>query len=145
MNLTIALYTTAQLTEGRSARDQPKQPPAKKKTLLQQPFDMQPLLESPGRDGTHHVSLIALGGSKAVHKFLVLHYMASAEECDFFPGHLPTSVHMGALGGRSPYTCIISAMWSPLTDLPILLTAAFAHSIFCGTCLMSKWRSVASS
>ena len=45
---------------------------------------MQPLLESPGRDGTHHVSLIALGGSKAVHKFLVLHYMASAEECDFF-------------------------------------------------------------
>ena len=25
------LYTTAQLTEGRSARDQPKQPPAKKK------------------------------------------------------------------------------------------------------------------
>ena len=28
------LYTTAQLTEGRSARDQPKQPPAKKTTQL---------------------------------------------------------------------------------------------------------------
>ena len=27
------LYATAQLTEGRSARDQPKQPPAKKKVL----------------------------------------------------------------------------------------------------------------
>ena len=43
-------------------------------------------LESPGRDGTHHVSLVALGGSKAMHEFLVLHYMAtdSAEEWDFF-------------------------------------------------------------
>ena len=43
-------------------------------------------LESPGRDGTHQVSLVALGGSKAMHEFLVLHYMAtdSAEEWDFF-------------------------------------------------------------
>ena len=43
-------------------------------------------LESPGRDGTRHVSLVALGGSKAMHEFLVLHYMAtdSAEEWDFF-------------------------------------------------------------
>ena len=43
-------------------------------------------LESPGQDGTHHVSLVALGGSKAMHEFLVLHYMAtdSAEEWDFF-------------------------------------------------------------
>ena len=43
-------------------------------------------LESPGRDGTHRVSLVALGGSKAMHEFLVLHYMAtdSAEEWDFF-------------------------------------------------------------
>ena len=30
-------------------------------------------LESPGRDGVHHVSLVALGGSKAMHEFLVLH------------------------------------------------------------------------
>ena len=43
-------------------------------------------LESPGRDGTDQVSLVALGGSKAMHEFLVLHYMAtdSAEEWDFF-------------------------------------------------------------
>ena len=43
-------------------------------------------LESPGRDGEHHVSLVALGGSKAMHEFLVLHYMAtdSAEEWDTF-------------------------------------------------------------
>ena len=43
-------------------------------------------LESPGRDGTHQVSLVALGASKAMHEFLVLHYMAtdSAEEWDFF-------------------------------------------------------------
>ena len=35
---------------------------------------------------THHVSLVALGGSKGMHEFLVLHYMAtdSAEEWDFF-------------------------------------------------------------
>ena len=29
------LYATAQLTEGRSARDQPKQPPAKKGTVAE--------------------------------------------------------------------------------------------------------------
>ena len=42
--------------------------------------------ESPGRDGEHHVSLVALGGSKAMHEFLVLHHMAtdSAEEWDTF-------------------------------------------------------------
>ena len=32
------LYATAQLTEGRSARDQPKQPPAKKLEPLGKPF-----------------------------------------------------------------------------------------------------------
>ena len=43
-------------------------------------------LESPGRDGTHQVTLVALGGSKAMHEFLVLHYMAtdSAQEWDVF-------------------------------------------------------------
>ena len=40
-------------------------------------------LESPGRDGVHQV---ALGGSKAMHEFLVLHYLAtdSAREWDVF-------------------------------------------------------------
>ena len=28
-------------------------------------------LESPSRDGTHQVTLVALGGSKAMHEFLV--------------------------------------------------------------------------
>ena len=53
-------------------------------------------LEFPGRDGTHHVSLVALGGSKAMQEFLVSHYMAtdSAEEWDS-SGPMPTSVHMG--------------------------------------------------
>ena len=37
-------------------------------------------LESPGRDGVHHVSLVALGGSKAMRAFLVLHYMATDSE-----------------------------------------------------------------
>jgi len=32
------LYTTAQLTEGRSARDQPKQPPAKKNNKRELPI-----------------------------------------------------------------------------------------------------------
>ena len=43
-------------------------------------------LESPGRDGDLHVSLVPLGGSKAMHEFLVLHYMAtdSAEAWDTF-------------------------------------------------------------
>ena len=43
-------------------------------------------LESPGRDGTHHVTLVALSGSKAMHEFLVLHYLAtdSAREWDVF-------------------------------------------------------------
>ena len=43
-------------------------------------------LESPGRDGTHQVTLVALGGSKAMHEFLVLHYLAtdSAWEWDVF-------------------------------------------------------------
>ena len=43
-------------------------------------------LESPGRDGTHQVTLVALGGSKAMHEFLVLHYLAtdSAREWDVF-------------------------------------------------------------
>ena len=48
-------------------------------------------LESPGRDGAHHVSLVALHGSEAMHEFLVLHYMAtdSAEEWDFLDLCLP--------------------------------------------------------
>ena len=43
-------------------------------------------LESPGRDGTHQVTLVALGGSKAMHEFLVSHYLAtdSAREWDVF-------------------------------------------------------------
>ena len=43
-------------------------------------------LESPGRDGTHQVTLVALGGSKAMQEFLVLHYLAtdSAREWDVF-------------------------------------------------------------
>ena len=43
-------------------------------------------LEFPGRDGTHQVTLVALGGSKAMHEFLVLHYLAtdSAREWDVF-------------------------------------------------------------
>ena len=43
-------------------------------------------LESSSRDGEHHVCLVALGGSKAMHEFLALHYMAtdSAEEWDTF-------------------------------------------------------------
>ena len=43
-------------------------------------------LESPGRDGVHQVSLVALGGSKAMQEFLVLHYLAtdSASEWDVF-------------------------------------------------------------
>ena len=43
-------------------------------------------LESPGRDGTHQVTLVALSSSKAMHEFLVLHYLAtdSAREWDVF-------------------------------------------------------------
>ena len=83
-------------------------------------------LESPGRDGTHHVSLVALGGCKAMHQFLVLHYMAtdSAEEWDSFLDlcHLSAHGYVLAHGGRLPCTCITSAMWPPLIeDLPILL------------------------
>ena len=43
-------------------------------------------LESPGRDGVHQVTLVALGGSKAMQEFLVLHYLTtdSAREWDVF-------------------------------------------------------------
>ena len=34
-------------------------------------------LESTSRDGDLHVSLVALGGFKAMHEFLTLHYMAT--------------------------------------------------------------------
>ena len=84
-------------------------------------------LESPGRDGVHHVSLVALGGSKAMHEVLVLHYMPtdSAEEWDtFLDLCLPqcTWVYVLARGERLPCTCITSAMWPPLIeDSPILL------------------------
>ena len=76
-------------------------------------------LESPGRDGTHQVTLVALGGSKAMHEFLVLHYFAtdSAREgvvfldmgtCRFSAGACPTHV-------RQVPHCF------PQTVLPILL------------------------
>ena len=38
-------------------------------------------LESPGRDGAHQVTLVALGGSKAMQEFLVLHYLATDRQC----------------------------------------------------------------
>ena len=43
-------------------------------------------MESPGQDGVHQVTLVALGGSKAMQEFLVLHYLAtdSAREWDVF-------------------------------------------------------------
>ena len=43
-------------------------------------------MESPGQDGVHQVTLVALGGSKAMQEFLVLHYLAtdSASEWDVF-------------------------------------------------------------
>ena len=61
-------------------------------------------LESPGRDGTHQVTLVALGGSKAMHEFLVLHYLAtdSAREWDvFLDSCLPPSTWVRA-GSRQP-------------------------------------------
>ena len=43
-------------------------------------------MESPSQDGVHEVTLVALGGSKAMQEFLVLHYLAtnSASEWDVF-------------------------------------------------------------
>ena len=41
------LYTTAQLTEGRSARDQPKQPPAKKRLPVLSYPRLTPILTLP--------------------------------------------------------------------------------------------------
>ena len=80
--------------------------------------------ETPGRDGLHHVSLVALGGSKAMHEFLVLHYMAtdSAEEWDaFLDLCLPHCTWIRA-GSRRACTCMTNAMWPPLIeDSPILL------------------------
>ena len=72
-------------------------------------------LESSGKDGELHVSLVALGGSKAMREFLVLHYMAtdSAEAWDTFLDL--------CRGGRLPYTCLTSATLRPLIGgLPIL-------------------------
>ena len=61
-------------------------------------------LESPGRDGTHQVTLVALGGSKAMHEFLVLHYLAtdSAREWDvFLDSCLPRSTWVRAGSRRA--------------------------------------------
>ena len=84
-------------------------------------------LESPGRDGTHQVTLVAFGGSKAMHEFLVLHYLAtdSAREWDvFLDSCLPrcTWVRAGSRRALALYTCTTSATLPHLTDgLPILL------------------------
>ena len=81
------------------------------------------LLESPGRDGTHQVTLVALGGSKAMHEFLVLHYLAtdSAWEWDvFLDSCLPECTWLRA--GPRPSICMTSAILPHLIDgLPILL------------------------
>ena len=84
-------------------------------------------LESPGRDGTHQVTLVALGGSKAMHEFLVLHYMAtdSAQEWDvFLDSCLPrcTWIRAGSRRALALHMYNKSATLPPLTDdLPILL------------------------
>ena len=83
-------------------------------------------LESPGRDGEHHVSLVALGGSKAMHEF----WSCTTWPLTVLKNGTPSwtyaclIVHgyVLARGGRLPYTCLTSAMWPPLIeDLPILL------------------------
>ena len=77
-------------------------------------------LESPGRDGTHQVTQVAVGGSKAMHEFLVLHYLAtdSAREWDVFLVH----GYVLALDGRLPYICTTSAtLPHPIDGLPSFL------------------------
>ena len=70
-----------------------------------------------------HVSLVALGGSKAMHEFLVLHYMAtdSAEARDtFLDLCLPQCTWVRA-GPRRALALQMSAILPPLIeDLPIL-------------------------
>ena len=119
-------------------------------------------LESPGRDGVHHVSLVALGGSKAMHEFLVLQYMAtdSAEEWDTFLDlclpqcswalamHMYNKCHVAPSHRRLAHPSWIAGMKNALLITYLLksmsvvsqlvLTAAFAFFTFCGTCLMSK-------
>ena len=83
-------------------------------------------LESPGRDGTHQVTLVALGGSKAMHEFLVLHYLAtdSAREWDvFLDSCLPqcTWVRAGSRRALALYTCMtIATLPLPTDGLPTL-------------------------
>ena len=76
-------------------------------------------LESPGRDGTHQVTLVALGGSKAMHEFLVLHYLAtdSAREWDVLSGQLLTLVHMGT-GWQSTGDCPTYVRQVPHCPIP---------------------------
>ena len=80
-------------------------------------------LESPGRDGTHQVTLVALGGSKAMHEFLVLHYLATDSAMSFWTAaYLCAHGYVLAVDGRLPYICTTSATLPHPTDgLPIPL------------------------
>ena len=64
-------------------------------------------LESSGQDGAQRVYLVALGGSKAMHEFLVLHYMATRQCCGMgcVLGQLPAPVHLGTCWS-SEGTCV---------------------------------------
>ena len=72
-----------------------------------------------------HISLVALRGSKAMHEFLVLHYMAtdSAEAWDNFLDQCLSHCTWVRAGSRRALarTCSTSATLLPLKeDLPIL-------------------------
>ena len=71
------------------------------------------------------MALVALGGSKAMHEFLVLHYLAtdSAWEWDvFLDSYLSAHGYVLVLDGRLPSICMTSAILPHLIDgLPILL------------------------
>ena len=78
-------------------------------------------MESPGQDGVHQVTLVALGGSKAMQEFLVLHYLAtdSASEWDvFLDSCLPKCAWVRA---GLPSICMTSAILPHLLDGSLIL------------------------
>ena len=76
-------------------------------------------LESPGRDGTHQVTLVALGGSKAMHEFLVLHYLATDSAQEWTSSWTVACPRCTWVRAGSP--CTTSATLPPLTDCPSFL------------------------
>ena len=99
------------------------------------------LLESRGRDGTHQVTLVPLGGSKAMHEFFVVHCLAtdSAWEWDVLLESclLCTGVRAGgccpSYVRQVPYRRFVHSSW--IAEMKLMLDVLLRKQRYLGRCL----------